>query len=80
MYAAAFPLIGAIRLTRACAFVRGWRALPILPLLAIGAMTAAVGEAYGYLFGSGSSLLHRADEELDRPSGVIGSERHLLLP
>ena len=34
MYAAAFPLIGAIRLTRACAFVRGWRALPILPLLA----------------------------------------------
>jgi hypothetical protein len=51
-----------------------------MPLLTIAATIAAVGEAYGYLFGTGSSLLRRADEDLDRPSGIIDEERRLLLP
>lgn len=80
IYAAAFTLIAAIRFSRACALLRRWRALPVIPLLMIAATIAAVGEAWGYLFGSGSSLLHRVNEELDRPSGVIAAERPLLLP
>ena len=80
LYAAAFLMIGVLRLARVCPLLRGWRALPVLPLLTIAATAAATGEACGYLFGAGSSLLHRVDEELDRPSGVIGAERRLLLP
>lgn len=80
LYAAALPAIGVLRLTRACALIRDWRELPVVPLLTVAAMIAAAGEACGYLFGNGSALLHRVDEELDRPSCVIAADRHLLLP
>ena len=75
-----FPAIAALRLIRACAFLNGWKSLPVVPLLTIGATFAAAGEACGYLFGAGGALLQRTDEELDRLAGVIDAERSLLLP
>ena len=80
IYAAAFPLIAALRLIRACAFLKDWRSLPMVPLVTIGAVTGAAGEVCGYVFGDGSSLRRRVDEELDRLSGVRASDRALLLP
>jgi Glycosyl transferase family 2 len=80
VYAAAFPAIAALRLARACMLFSNWRAFAVLPLLAVAATLAGLGEASGYVFGLGSALLSRADEELDRPSGIVASEQHLLLP
>jgi hypothetical protein len=78
IYAASFPAIGALRFARACALLRDWRELSLLPFLAIAAGSAAAGEAYGYLFGSGSSLRYRVEEELDRASCVVLADRPLL--
>jgi len=78
--AAAFLPIAAIRLTRVCRLPTQERALLLLPLLMAGALLAAAGEASGYLFGTGSSLLARVNEELDRLSAVSDGDRHLLLP
>ena len=77
-YAAVFPAIGVLRLIRACALLPDWRALPVVPLLTLASMMAATGEACGYLFGSGSALLYRVDDELDRASCLIDADRHLL--
>ncbi len=79
IYAAAFPAIAALRLLRACGLLNHWRALPVVPLLTIGAIVAGSGEACGYLFGMGSSLARRVEEELNRPAGVTDSDRPLLL-
>jgi hypothetical protein len=79
-YAAAFLAIGFLRLLRACALLNDWRQFPLLPLLLMAVTIAGAGEAWGYLFGAGSSLAWRADEELDRRSGIIEAERHLLVP
>jgi hypothetical protein len=80
IYAAAFPAIAILRLMRACALLKDWRELRLLPLLLIASTIAAVGEACGYLFGAGTSLLWRTDEELNRGSGITAAEQHLLLP
>jgi hypothetical protein len=80
IYVAAFPMIAALRLIRACSLLNTWRSLPVVPLLVMASMVAATGEATGYLLGLGSSFRYRVSEELDRPSGVTGSDRRLLLP
>ena len=80
VYAAAFPLIAALRLTRVCGLLKDGPSLLLLPLLAIAATIAAAGEAFGYLFGKGSSVVHRAHQELDHRAYVIDADRPLLLP
>ncbi|MGZ8211802.1 MAG: glycosyltransferase family 2 protein [Burkholderiales bacterium] len=78
LYAAAFPAIAVLRLVRVCRLLRDLRSVPLLPLLTIAATIAAAGEAWGYLFGIGSSLARRADQELDHVSYVSAADRPLL--
>jgi len=79
-YTLVFPAIAALRLVRACTHLKGPREVPLFPLLILASTIAAIGESCGYLFGAGSSLGWRAEEELDRVSGLIEAERRLLLP
>lgn len=80
LYSAAWPAIAGLRLFRACRSLRRRRDWCVFPFLVVGALVAALGEATGYFTGEGESLARRCDEEMDRYSGVINAERHLLMP
>ena len=83
-YAAAWPAIVGLRAWRAlriCLGLRGHRLRyhTLLPLLLAGAVVAAVGEVWGYLFGLGRKTLRRRSYyELNRVLHVRGSEVGLL--
>lgn len=83
-YAAAWPAIASLRLWRAlrvCFSLRDRRIryATLLPLLFIGAMVAATGEVWGYLFGLGrKTLRERSFCELKRVIHVLPSEVSLL--
>jgi hypothetical protein len=79
LYAAAFPVIAVLRLARVCRLLTDWRSVMLLPQLTIAATLAAAGEACGYLFGTGSSLARRVDQELDHVSYITAGDRPLLL-
>jgi len=77
-YALGFPLIPAVRIRRLLPDVR--RVIPdprsrrrLLPLLALGLVVQALGEAVGYLWGSGRSRSQRLTIELER-SRHLGSD------
>lgn len=77
-YAAAAPLVGAVRLRRVMADAR--RVAPprmalVVPLLGVSLAAAAVGEAWGYARGKGSSRRARMLLELDRRDGLERGDR-----
>ena len=84
LYAAAWPAIVALRVWRAariCFFLRDdqLRYRTLLPLLLAGAMVAASGEIWGYLFGLGHNTLRRwSHYEFSRAMHVLPSEVSLL--
>jgi hypothetical protein len=75
-----FPLVPIVRFkrllpdiqrTRTVAGRRRW----LIPILALGLMTDALGEAVGYLAGQGRARKHRLTIELERARHVGGSVR-----
>ncbi len=78
VYAAAAPLIWALRVRRAVPDLR--RVAPprmalVAPLLCAGLVSAVVGEAWGYVGGPGSSRRVRMRVELDRRPSLRRSDR-----
>lgn len=78
-YAAASPLIPAIRLLRITKSVAGanlWTQwLRTLPTLAIGLTIDAIGQAAGYLFGPGDSMRRLAPYEFCRIRNISAHDR-----
>jgi hypothetical protein len=80
-YAAASPLIPLVRLVRASRDVRrvgsdSRNLVPwIYPIMAGAMVAGGVGEALGYLFGSGRVAAQKIDLELDRYAYTVESDR-----
>lgn len=79
-YAAASPLIPPLRLARSVKDVRrcskGKGLVPwIYPIMAVAMVAGAVGEALGYLFGTGRAAADRLDLELDRNAFIVEADR-----
>jgi hypothetical protein len=82
-YIAAAPLLPPLQLRRLSADLRRTvrprrRLLGMLPVLGLGAVVGAVGEAMGYAFGPGDSPRRKSDVEHDRERFISTADRREL--
>jgi hypothetical protein len=83
LYALAFPVVPIVRLRRLMVLAHQSQdgvirktLIAALPMVLVGLIVHAVGEAFGYMFGEGGALAAYARFELYRFDHVVESERN----